>query len=225
MEDHAAKRIVDLSHVIERGHGDLQGPAGPAYLRLPVARSNRPPITTMARPSRSAGSTWSRTRAPMSTSLPPLCRRQGPVRGRGRCLAHLPGNRRPAAVGERPRGGRGGIRWARRCAATRCWSHTGWDRHWGTDALLSRPFVPDRRGRRLAGRARRRAGRHRQPQYRRHAGPDAAGSHEPARRRNPDLRAYDRARQLPDGGFRFSAAPPKVQGMGTFPVRAYAVLD
>ena len=29
---------------------------------------------------------------------------------------------------------------------------------------------------------------------------------------------------LPDGGFRFTAAPPKVKGMGTFPVRAYAVL-
>lgn len=30
---------------------------------------------------------------------------------------------------------------------------------------------------------------------------------------------------LPDSGFRFSAAPPKVKGMGTFPVRAYAVVD
>jgi kynurenine formamidase len=30
---------------------------------------------------------------------------------------------------------------------------------------------------------------------------------------------------LPDSGFRFSAAPPKVRGMGTFPVRAYAVLS
>ena len=29
---------------------------------------------------------------------------------------------------------------------------------------------------------------------------------------------------LPDTGFRFSAVPPKVKGMGTFPVRAYAVL-
>jgi len=29
---------------------------------------------------------------------------------------------------------------------------------------------------------------------------------------------------LPDNGFRFTAAPPKVRGMGTFPVRAYAVL-
>ena len=31
--------------------------------------------------------------------------------------------------------------------------------------------------------------------------------------------------QLPDTGFRFSAVPPKVAGMGTFPVRAFAVID
>jgi kynurenine formamidase len=30
---------------------------------------------------------------------------------------------------------------------------------------------------------------------------------------------------LPDGGFRFHAAPVKVKAFGTFPVRAYAVLD
>jgi kynurenine formamidase len=30
--------------------------------------------------------------------------------------------------------------------------------------------------------------------------------------------------QLPPGGFRFSAAPPRVRGLGTFPVRAYAVV-
>lgn len=29
---------------------------------------------------------------------------------------------------------------------------------------------------------------------------------------------------LPDSGFRFHAVPPKVKGMGTFPVRAYAVI-
>ena len=29
---------------------------------------------------------------------------------------------------------------------------------------------------------------------------------------------------LPEEGFRFSAVPPKVKGLGTFPVRAYAVL-
>lgn len=30
---------------------------------------------------------------------------------------------------------------------------------------------------------------------------------------------------LPDAGFRFTAAPPKVKGFGTFPVRAFATLD
>lgn len=36
------------------------------------------------------------------------------------------------------------------------------------------------------------------------------------------LRGLD---QLPASGFRFSAAPPRIQGLGTFPVRAYAILD
>ena len=31
--------------------------------------------------------------------------------------------------------------------------------------------------------------------------------------------------QLPATGFRFTAAPPKVKAMGTFPVRAFAVVD
>jgi kynurenine formamidase len=31
--------------------------------------------------------------------------------------------------------------------------------------------------------------------------------------------------RLPDRGFRLSAVPPKISGMGTFPVRAYAVID
>jgi kynurenine formamidase len=31
--------------------------------------------------------------------------------------------------------------------------------------------------------------------------------------------------QLPATGFRFSAAPPRIQGLGTFPVRAYAIVE
>ena len=31
--------------------------------------------------------------------------------------------------------------------------------------------------------------------------------------------------QLPPSGFRFSAAPPRIQGLGSFPVRAYAVVE
>jgi kynurenine formamidase len=30
---------------------------------------------------------------------------------------------------------------------------------------------------------------------------------------------------LPITGFRFTTAPPKVQAMGTFPVRAHATID
>jgi len=30
--------------------------------------------------------------------------------------------------------------------------------------------------------------------------------------------------QLPATGFRFSAVPPKIKGMGTFPVRAFAII-
>lgn len=30
---------------------------------------------------------------------------------------------------------------------------------------------------------------------------------------------------LPPSGFRFTAAPPKIKGMGTFPVRAHAIID
>jgi arylformamidase len=32
-------------------------------------------------------------------------------------------------------------------------------------------------------------------------------------------------KRLPDDGFRFAAVPPKVKGMGTFPVRAYALIE
>ncbi len=32
-------------------------------------------------------------------------------------------------------------------------------------------------------------------------------------------------RELPDAGFRFYAVPPRVKGMGSFPVRAFAVLE
>jgi len=31
--------------------------------------------------------------------------------------------------------------------------------------------------------------------------------------------------ELPDTGFRFFAVPPKVKGMGSFPVRAFALVE
>jgi kynurenine formamidase len=41
----------------------------------------------------------------------------------------------------------------------------------------------------------------------------------------PIVEHLTRLETLPDEGFRFSAVPPKVVGMGTFPVRAHAIVE
>jgi kynurenine formamidase len=43
--------------------------------------------------------------------------------------------------------------------------------------------------------------------------------------RIPIVEHLTRLDELPDNGFRFTAAPPAVRGMGTFPVRAFAVIS
>ena len=102
--------------------------------------------------------------------------------------------------------------------------HTGWDRHWRTDAYFgdhsfltagAADWLADN-GAALVGidsanidnmhvRAR--------PVHTRLLGADI-----------PICEHMTGLGSLPDEGFRFSAVPPKVRGMGTFPVRAYAVL-
>jgi len=102
--------------------------------------------------------------------------------------------------------------------------HTGWDRHWLTDAYFGEhPYLTAdaadllaRNGAALVGidsvnidnmhvRAR--------PVHTRLLGADI-----------PICEHMTNLGALPDTGFRFTAAPPKVKGMGTFTVRAYAVL-
>jgi kynurenine formamidase len=102
--------------------------------------------------------------------------------------------------------------------------HTGWDRHWRTDRYgVENPFLtadaPDwlvANGAALVGidsnniddtRARTRPV---------HTKLLAAGI--------LICEHMTNLGSLPDEGFRFSAVPPKVRGMGSFPVRAYAVL-
>jgi arylformamidase len=103
--------------------------------------------------------------------------------------------------------------------------HTGWDEHWRTDDYFGRhPFLTAaaadwlaENGAALVGidscniddmhaRAR--------PVHTRLLGADI-----------PICEHMTGLGQLPDQGFRFAAVPPKVAGMGTFPVRAYAVID
>ena len=103
--------------------------------------------------------------------------------------------------------------------------HSGWDRHWRTDSYASgHPFLTEAAAERLVveGAA--------------FVGIDSYNIDDTRTRSRPvhtrllgagipiceHMRGLD---QLPDCGFRLFAVPPKVAGMGTFPVRALAVLD
>ena len=102
---------------------------------------------------------------------------------------------------------------------------TGWDRHWRTDQYFEdHPFLTEAAAIRL-----------------RDAGAalvgidsynidDVSGGTRPAHSvllgaEIPIVEHMTNLGALPDLGFRFTAVPPKIAGMGTFPVRAHARLD
>jgi len=102
--------------------------------------------------------------------------------------------------------------------------HTGWDRHWRTDAYFGEhPFLTAEAADVLASNGAALAGIdsvnidnmhvRARPVHTRLLGADI-----------PICEHMTALGGLPDEGFHFSAVPPKVRGMGTFPVRAYAVL-
>ena len=101
---------------------------------------------------------------------------------------------------------------------------TGWDRHWRTDEYkLDHPYLTAGAAELLAGNGAALVGI------------DSYNIDQTSVRTRPvhttllgadipiceHMTALDR---LPDRNFRFSAVPPKISGMGTFPVRAYAVI-
>lgn len=102
--------------------------------------------------------------------------------------------------------------------------HTGWDRHWRSEAYFSdHPFLGEVAARLLAERGAALVGI------------DSYNIDDTRTRRRPVHTILLGAgvlicehmtglAALPSGGFRFTAAPPKVAGMGTFPVRAFAEL-
>lgn len=102
---------------------------------------------------------------------------------------------------------------------------TGWARHFGTPAYASgHPFLTEAAARHLVG------------SDARLVGIDSLNIDDTADQRRPVhstlLEAgipvcehLTRLEALPTSGFRFSAVPVAVEGMGTFPVRAWAVLD
>jgi kynurenine formamidase len=102
---------------------------------------------------------------------------------------------------------------------------TGWDRHWGQDAYYhDHSFLTAKAAERLVA------------EGAALVGIDSHNIDDTRVRTRPVHTALLGAAisicehmtglgQLPDEGFRFSAVPPKVRGMGTFPVRAYAVME
>jgi kynurenine formamidase len=102
--------------------------------------------------------------------------------------------------------------------------HTGWDRHWRTDAYASgHPFLAEAAARLLAERGAALVGI------------DSYNIDDTRTRRRPIhtillgagtviVEHMTGLGALPASGFRFTAAPPRVAGMGTFPVRAFAQL-
>jgi arylformamidase len=103
--------------------------------------------------------------------------------------------------------------------------HTGWDRHWGTDAYFDdHPFLTAEAAQLLLNRGAALVGI------------DSHNIDDTRTKSRPVHSALLGAGilicehltnlgALPDQGFRFTAAPPKIEGMGTFPVRAFALLS
>ena len=101
--------------------------------------------------------------------------------------------------------------------------HTGWDRHWRSDAYFSgHPYLTEAATRVLV--AKRAA----------LVGIDSLNIDDTADKRRPAhtlllaagipiVEHMTNLGALPDRGFRFFAVPPKVKAFGTFPVRAFAV--
>ena len=100
--------------------------------------------------------------------------------------------------------------------------HTGWDRHWRTETYFSdHPFLAEEAARLLAERGAALVGI------------DSYNIDDTSTRTRPVhtillgagvliCEHMTNLGALPPSGFRFTAAPPRIAGMGTFPVRAFA---
>ncbi|HET9428829.1 MAG TPA: cyclase family protein [Allosphingosinicella sp.] len=101
---------------------------------------------------------------------------------------------------------------------------TGWDQYWRTEAYFAgHPFLTESAARSLAERGARLVG------IDSYNIDDTSGRSRPVHTillgaGIPICEHMTGLDALPEDGFRFSAVPPKIAGMGTFPVRAFAEL-
>ena len=102
---------------------------------------------------------------------------------------------------------------------------TGWDRHWGTEAYLSdNPFLTEAAAQHLVDAGVALVGIDSlnidsltDPRRPAHTAILGAGV--------PLVEHLTGLDQLPPDGFRFFAVPPRIRGMATFPVRAFAIVE
>lgn len=103
--------------------------------------------------------------------------------------------------------------------------HTGWSRHWRTEAYYEgHPFLTAAAAERLVAAGAALVG------IDSHNIDDTRTRTRPVHSRLlgagvPIVEHMRGLELLPDAGFRFTAAPPKVKGFGTFPVRAFATIQ
>ena len=223
MADLEEKRIVDLSHVIEHGMTTYKGLPGPAICDFWERQGTAGNYDD--------GSTFQIGRIDMVANTGTYVDSPFHRYADGADLADLPLPSLadlPGIVVRRPWENDIAIDAAafegRDVSGKAVLVHTGWDRHWRTDRYdIENPFltgdaadwlidngaafvgidsnnIDDTRGRLRPV----------------HTKLLAAGI--------PICEHMTGLGSLPDEGFRFSAVPPKVRGMGSFPVRAYAVL-
>jgi arylformamidase len=102
--------------------------------------------------------------------------------------------------------------------------HTGWDRHWRTEAYFEgHPFLTADAAKALCEGGAALVG------IDSHNIDDVSGNTRPVHSillgaGIPIVEHMTGLSQLPPDGFRFFAAPPRIRGMGTFPVRAHAIV-
>ncbi len=103
--------------------------------------------------------------------------------------------------------------------------HTGWDRHWRTHAYFEgHPFLTEAAAVHLRDRGALVVG------IDSHNIDDTSGNTRPVHSTLlaagiPIVEHMTGLSPLPAGPFRFTAVPPKIKGMGTFPVRAHARIE
>ena len=223
MADHQETRIVDLSHVIEHGMTTYPGLPGPQICDFWTREASAANYDD--------GSSFQIGRIDMVANTGTYLDAPFHRYAEGMDLADLPLEslaELPALVVRRP--------WDKGIATgtvhfegldvrgKAVLVHTGWDLHWQTDRYgVEHPYLTSdaadwlvANGAALVGidsnniddtRVRAR------PVHTRLLGANI-----------PICEHMTELGGLPDEGFRFAAVPPKVRGMGTFPVRAYAVV-